>query len=572
MLMFLKSLTISTPTTVIREINFHKGLNLIVDESEAQITGNNVGKTTVLRLIDFCLGGEAKIIYADPENNKNEYALVKDFLIKNKVIITLVLGSSFENDEEDIVIRRNFLTRKEIIREINEETLTADEFENKLSELILPELKEPKPTFRQVISHNIRYSDTSVSNTLKTLNKYTTDAEYETLYLYLFGCHFEAGNDRQKILEGIKAENTYKSRLEKTQSRNEYEVILEWVNSEIEDLNKKKSELNINENFEADLNALNDVKYTVNSLSSEIATLNLRRNIILDAKNDFESQQSNIDTDMLSSIYQQASALIPNLQKKFEDLVEYHNQMLIQKIKFITQDLPALTNKIAQKNKELERTLAEERILSEKITQSDTFEELEEIIKELNDLFKRKGEYENIINQISEVETNISNLNKDLKEIDDQLFSQDFEVVVKGQLKKFNRFFAQVSNLLYGEQYAITHKIETNKQGQKLYKFSSFNVNHSSGKKQGEISCFDIAYTLFADEEKISCLHFLLNDKKELVHDNQLIKIAEVVNHANIQFVASILKDKLPVELNKEEYFVVKLSQNDKLFRIEKKE
>ena len=87
--------------------------------------------------------------------------------------------------------------------------------------------------------------------------------------------------------------------------------------------------------------------------------------------------------------------------------------------------------------------------------------------------------------------------------------------------------------------------------------------------KQGEISCFDIAYTLFADEERISCLHFLLNDKKELVHDNQLKKITEVVNNNNIQFVASILKDKLPTELNKEEYFVVKLSQDDKLFRIE---
>jgi hypothetical protein len=37
----------------------------------------------------------------------------------------------------------------------------------------------------------------------------------------------------------------------------------------------------------------------------------------------------------------------------------------------------------------------------------------------------------------------------------------------------------------------------------------------------------------------------------------------------NIQFVASILKDKLPPELNQEEYFVVKLSQDDKLFRIE---
>ena len=35
-----------------------------------------------------------------------------------------------------------------------------------------------------------------------------------------------------------------------------------------------------------------------------------------------------------------------------------------------------------------------------------------------------------------------------------------------------------------------------------------------------------------------------------------------------MQFVASILKDKLPEEINKEDYFVFKLSQNDKLFRI----
>jgi hypothetical protein len=64
-------------------------------------------------------------------------------------------------------------------------------------------------------------------------------------------------------------------------------------------------------------------------------------------------------------------------------------------------------------------------------------------------------------------------------------------------------------------------------------------------------------------------MHFLLNDKKELMHDNQLVKIAQLVNKNSIQFVASILSDKLPKELNKEEYFIVKLSEDDKLFRIE---
>ena len=105
--------------------------------------------------------------------------------------------------------------------------------------------------------------------------------------------------------------------------------------------------------------------------------------------------------------------------------------------------------------------------------------------------------------------------------------------------------------------------------GRRLYEFSTFNLNFSSGKKQGEIVCFDIAYTLFADEEGIPCMHFLLNDKKELMHDNQLLQTAQLVNEKGIQFVASILRDKLPEELNREEYVIVRLSQREKLFGVE---
>jgi uncharacterized protein YydD (DUF2326 family) len=58
--MFLKSLLIHNDGTPIREILFRKGINLIVDETSSQhktTSGNSVGKTTVLRLIDFCLDG-----------------------------------------------------------------------------------------------------------------------------------------------------------------------------------------------------------------------------------------------------------------------------------------------------------------------------------------------------------------------------------------------------------------------------------------------------------------------------------------------------------------------------------
>ncbi|GAJ71928.1 ATPase [Vibrio sp. JCM 18904] len=130
------------------------------------------------------------------------------------------------------------------------------------------------------------------------------------------------------------------------------------------------------------------------------------------------------------------------------------------------------------------------------------------LISKLNDKYRDKGEFESIISQLIEVEENIQNYESQLSDIDNELFSDEFEAVVKQQVNRFNKHFAATSQNLYGEKYALKYDKIINKKGQRLYKFSAFNTNFSSGKKQGEISCFDIAYTLFADEENIPCMHF----------------------------------------------------------------
>jgi uncharacterized protein YydD (DUF2326 family) len=334
-------------------------------------------------------------------------------------------------------------------------------------------------------------------------------------------------------------------------------------------LNKKKTNLNINANFENDLENLNQIKYQINLLSAEISKLRMREDLINETKRDLSSSTSKIDLQQLKLIYEQAVSNISSIQKSFEDMVQYHNNMVEEKTKYITKELPELLGEIAKKNMMLNGFLKKESELSEIISKSDSFKELEDLIVELNDNHRNKGEYESVIHQLDEIENNLTQYNKDLVAINDELFSEGFEAKVKHQINKFNKYFSATSNSLYGEQYAIKYEKITNKKGQQLYQFSAFNTNFSSGKKQGEISCFDIAYTLFADEENIPCIHFLLNDKKELMHDNQLVKIAELVNVKNIQFVASILKDKLPEKLNNDDYFVLELSQEEKLFRIE---
>lgn len=570
--MFLKSLSIlKGDGEVIRRIQFHSGLNLIVDDTpstESKETGNNVGKTTVLKLIDFCLGGKPKEIYTDHENKRNEYRLVRNFLISNEVYISLVLKDDLEiESSREVLIERNFLKRKSKVQRINGVSMTDAEFEKELTELLFPGHYGSKPTFRQIIAHNIRYKDLSVNNTIKNLDRFTRDEEYETLYLFLLGCEFEHGDMKQNLRQKIKTEESFRKRLESEQTKSAYESALYLLQFEIEELEERKSNLNINPNFESDLDALNRTRYFINLASSEISRLELRRDLIIEAQDEALNRRSHIDVDQLRQLYKQATSLVDGIQKTFEDLYKFHNSMIESKVRFITKELPSLEAELLAEKTHLEGLLITEKELAEAVKKSDSFTYFEQIINELNEKYRLKGGYEKTLRQINSTELRLAELNKDLEGIDNDLFSDEFNECIKRQIGKFNKHFSAVSNYLYGEQYALKADQIENKIG-RIYQFTAFNLNFSSGKKQGEISCFDIAYTLFADEENIPCMHFLLNDKKELMHGNQLTKLAEFVNDNRIQFVASILKDKLPKSLNKEDYIALRLSQSDKLFRI----
>jgi len=261
-----------------------------------------------------------------------------------------------------------------------------------------------------------------------------------------------------------------------------------------------------------------------------------------------------------------------NIHKTFEELVNYHNNMLVEKIRFITQDIPGIESRISELNRELENLLTKEEELTMKIAKGDTFKDLEDIVTNLNENYRRKGEIENSISQINEVGKKMDALEEELFAIDQGLFSDKFKEKVKNQLVKFNKYFSKVSSELYGEQYGISFNVKPDKKtGKKIYVFDSFNANSSTGEKQGEILCFDLAYILYADEEDIPVLHFILNDKKELMHGNQLTKVADFIEDKDIQLIFSILEDKLPDTLGNEHNIVARLSQEDKLFRIEKR-
>lgn len=259
--MFLKSLTIYNDTELIREILFHKGINLIVDETKSKDkteSGNSVGKTTVLRLIDFCLDGNVSNIYIDPEF-KNTNKKIESFLKENNILITLVLIEDLEDkNSKTITIQRNFLSYKNKIQKINSETLSNDDFSSTLKELIF-DSTEKQPTLKQLKSKNIRDEKNKLTQTIRVLpQNVTTDAIYESLHLFWFGIDIDTSKDKLVREKNIEEKLQIRLRKESNLSQINQSLII-IINKKIEVLNKKKELFNVNEKYEEELQSLNNI-------------------------------------------------------------------------------------------------------------------------------------------------------------------------------------------------------------------------------------------------------------------------------------------------------------------------
>ncbi len=574
--MFIKSLTIrknGKEGDIIREIIFREGVNLIIDNTNTPDnfeTGNNVGKTTVLRLIDFCLGGKKEKIYQDPEfKGRNEEGnKIKKFLEEEQVYVELVLIKTLDNESVKIIIGRNFLNRTEKIQEIDNKQIDNDNFPKELAELILgSQLK--KPSFRQVICRNMRYSSRALSHTVKPLYPTTSNAEYEAIYLYWLG--IPPDSNKIELTTKLSNEKTYHQQIERSQGDDLNAVIQKIItyDRQIEKLNKQKEGFNLNENYTQDLDRLNQIKQIINSLKTQIVSLAMKKNLIFESQEELDKTSPNIETNKVKLIYSEVKKLLPNLQKRFEDMLLFHNSMIDEKKKFIGQELPQLDIDLERCEKQKNKLLEEEETLSKKLQKTGALEELEKLIAQLTKQHEDKGRLEKVKELLALSEDKISGFINQLDEINDQLKNQESKIVNKISL--FNEYFREKSNALYGELFLLSHKFAKDNKGQMSLKLeiSGLEENPGTGGKRGEIIAFDLAYIEFAKQLKIPHLNFILHDQIENIHDNQISTILlNLVENINCQYIVPVLRDKLPQEIDTSTYSILSLSQNDKLFKI----
>lgn len=563
--MFLKTLIIRNDDTIIREIIFKKGINLIVDETSSadkKSSGNSVGKTTVLRLIDFCLDGKGDNIYIDPEF-KTRNTVIETFLKDNNIIITLTLIEDIDDESSSIIeISKNFLLYSDKIQTINGEKYSNDDFSKELKKLIF-KTDSKHPSFKQLKSKNIRDEKHKLINTIRVLApNVVTDVVYENLHLFWLGIDTDQSKD--KLVRDRNLEERFQKRLRKDNNLPQINQSLIIVKKRIEELTAQKDSFNLNEDYEADLFELHKTHQKMSELSSGISRIALRKELIIESKDNLEKEFANINVSQIESLYKQAKVLIPDLQKSFKETVNFYNTMIENKLAFITEELPELEEELLKSKNRLADLLKNEKYLTGKLQKSGAIDDLNIIIEELNKFHEKKGNldeqyrvWKSSISKLDTIDKKLSIINKGL-ELKDNLIQE--------RIKEFNQYFSEISNRLDGEFSLLSAE---NQDG--IYKFKIGNIegNPGTGSKKSQMASFDLAYILFADKFDIPCLHFILQDQIENVHSNQITNLlTEIVDEVNCQYILPVLRDKLPIDIDIESMEILSLSQNDKLFKV----
>lgn len=552
---------------IIREIIFNeKGLSLIIDDTPKDMreSGNSVGKSTAIKIIDLCLGAKStRELYYDSDT-RSENIEIKTFLSEYKVQAELVL---INKDKKEYIIKRDLFPRGK--KYIFDKTYNENDFWNELKKIIF-DLNEDKPTFRQLIPKFIRLDNTAEDRIIKFLPMMTSNDTYDLVYCFLFQIYGEVLlNKRSEINDKIlECQKTIQA-LEKSKSIVSLSVLkqsLELVNEDLNVMNEKRQKLSYMDAYRDELDAKRKLTIRINELQENMQFLEFEIKNIEESISKLSQEKKDIDFTTLQAIYEEAKSYVPDIQRSFEDMVAFHNSMIQNRIDFIRSQLVTKQELLEQYSQQLNGILTEKEKVTIEALDEGLLDELNMLNKQIEDLSLKKGEIQQSINLLEEQEQARSKFSKELVKIEEQMKSDG----VEEKIKKFNQVFSGYCDKLYGEKYLLAYNEKWKEEGKFPVSIAVLGGNVGTGKKKAVIVAYDLAYMQYSIDAGIQVPYFVIHDKMENTHINQLRTIFEICDDIEGQYIIPILRERIDKIDTKyiEKAKVLELSSTNKFFGV----
>ncbi len=344
-----------------KEIEFNEHFNIIVgkktkesnDENSKKKDSHNLGKTSLVNLIDFLLlkrmEGEnifkkhsdlfkEHIFYLELLLDSGKYLLIKRSVEKNTKISFALLESKLEKiDEEKIVwehVDLPYEKSKKILNNIylNFNVLKEYDYRTYLRMIFLKD----KDSFSKKMKNPYKGSD----------------FEWKSKLLYLFGFDNRIFEEKKKLEEKLEV-------LKKESPKN-ITTIIDKKRSEILEFEDNISEL------EKNIDVYNDYSFdknvteeTVKNISNEISRYNQKRyNLSIDIKKistALEEEINAIDLEQLENIFKEVNLYFPEqLKKNYEELIEFNKIIFVEREGALKNKLLKLSEESDEVNQKLE--------------------------------------------------------------------------------------------------------------------------------------------------------------------------------------------------------------------------
>ena len=565
--MRLNKLIILKNDSLVREVTFKDGLNLIVNKrTSGKDSGNSVGKSTLSRVLDYLFMSSGHDIYHDAEFGKDIPEMVS--LINNNVLKFSLDFNTVEN-KKAVVSRIISIDDKNSKYFLNDVEVDKKQYSEFIAQAVFG-LTTDKPSLRNVSHKFIRNTNDKMQKTLNFLHGNTTPDVYDLLYLFLFGFNgLPLIKKKGDFNKEIKKQKTYLAAYRNPNRETVLAKMIKPLKKEIAEAERNIKNFDFKDSHDESLKKLSEIQKNISDYSLSYASLNMRvRNIeesILSLKNNITQL---VENDLME-IYNSAGIYFNGeLKRTYEEMVLFHNDIIKNKISFLESELLKKKEEIETVNKKINDLHEQESSLFRTIKEPET-------LKSINQLFNKLTE---LRENLASIESNLSRINdtnaliKSLEDSREKLLLE-IELAVQGLEKNieiFNEFFGDLTKEIYGERYIFDLSFDVDK-GKCNFDISCVTPNSNGGKKKGEITAFDLAYIKFVDKIKLKRPTFVIHDSIEDVDVNQIRDIFFEANNINGQYIVSILSDKFSEDTDMKMMMsnsILELSSTNKFFKV----
>ena len=326
----------------------------------------------------------------------------------------------------------------------------------------------------------------------------------------------------------------------------------------------QRAEINYIEEYKEELKKKSNIQEELDILFAKIEGARFDINMMNESLISLNDDKSNISVDDLNNLYKEVESYVDDLGKKFSDLLDFHNKMIDSRITFIEKQLFEKNQKLKILVKKQDSLLIEKQNLSKSVVDESLLSDLNSLNRQIDDLNVKKGE----IKKLVEI---YDRYNQILNESKKSLDSLEMDNDIDNRISIFNTHLSVYSKELYGESYHLVYDDEwASKKNGHPFSIENINGNVGDGKKRGLVVAFDLAYLSYINEVNIPYPNFIIHDKMEMVHINQLGTIFDMCSNIKGQYIVPIIKERINAVDDEivRKATVLELSENNKFFKL----